>query len=270
MAYIYWNANPELFHLGAFAVRWYGLFFALLFTIGYWIARWEFRVEGKDLRSLDALLLYMVAGSIMGARLGHCFFYDPRFYLSHPLEILEVWHGGLASHGGAIGILVVLYFHTRRHPDQPYLWLLDRIVVPTALGGAIIRLANLFNSEIIGTPTHVPWAFVFLQVDRVPRHPAQLYESIAYLLIFIGLLSVYRRLRSKTPRGLLLGLFLSTMFFARFLIEFVKEHQAAYGHNFPLKVGQWLSIPFIIAGVLLVWRACRGRPWRGPAVAEQA
>lgn len=264
MAYIYWNVSPELFHLGPLVVRWYGVFFAVLFMIGYWIVRWEYQVEGKDLSSLDPLLIYMVAGAVIGARLGHCFFYEPRFYLGHPLEILEIWHGGLASHGGAIGILVALYFYTRRRPGQPYLWLLDRIVVPTALGGGIIRLGNLFNSEIIGTPTHVPWAFVFLRVDRVPRHPAQLYEAVAYFIIFLGLLSVYRRLRSNTPHGLLLGLFLVTVFVARFLIEFVKQRQAAYGHNLPLSVGQWLSLPFIVAGILLLWRATRARPRRAP------
>lgn len=259
LSYVYWDVRPELFRLGPLGVRWYGLFFAILFAIGLLIVRWQFRLEHKDETSLDKLLLYMIVGTIVGARLGHCLFYDPIYYFHHPLETIEIWQGGLASHGGAAGILVSLYFYTRCRPDQPYLWLLDRIVVPTAMGGSLIRLGNLFNSEILGTPTHVPWAFVFERVDSVPRHPVQLYESFAYALIFIVLLRVYWRLRAQTPRGLLLGLFLVNVFTFRFFIEFLKEHQAAYGYHFPLKVGQWLSIPLIVAGVVLLWRTGWGK-----------
>ncbi len=257
LSYIYWNVRPELVHVGPFTVRWYGLFFALLFAIGYLIVRWQFRSEGKDERTLDSLLGYLIVGTIVGARLGHCFFYEPDYFIHHPLEILAVWQGGLASHGGAAGVLIALWIYSRRHRDQPYLWLLDRIVVPTALGGCLIRLGNLFNSEILGNPTHVPWAFVFLRVDSVPRHPAQLYESIAYALVFVVLLLVYRRQRARTPRGLLLGLFLVSVFTFRVLIEFVKQRQADYEQHFPLSVGQFLSIPFILAGAWLLWRALR-------------
>ena len=256
-SYIYWSVRPELIQLGPLAVRWYGLLFAILFAIGYLIVRYQFRVEGKDEAALDSLLAYLVAGTIIGARLGHCLFYEPGYYLAHPIEILEVWKGGLASHGGAVGVLIALYLYSRQHADQPYLWLLDRIAVPTALAGGLIRLGNLFNSEILGVPTHVPWAFVFARVDLVPRHPAQLYESMAYFTIFAGLLLVYRRFKARTPRGLLLGLFLTTVFTARFFIEFVKERQADYGQHMPLSVGQWLSIPFVIAGFVLLWRAQR-------------
>ena len=255
MAFIYWNVDPILVHLGPLAIRWYGLFFAILFALGYLIARWQFRLEHKDESSLDTLLACMIAGSIIGARLGHVLFYDPAYYFQHPLEIPQVWKGGLASHGGAIGILIALYLYSRRHRDQPYLWLLDRVVVPTALGGCMIRLGNLFNSEILGTPTHVPWAFVFAREDNVPRHPAQLYESFAYALIFVALMLVYNRLRARTPRGLLLGLFFASVFTLRFLIEFVKERQASYETGLPLSVGQLLSIPFILIGLFFVWRA---------------
>jgi prolipoprotein diacylglyceryl transferase len=260
VAFIYWDVRPEVFQVGAFAVRWYGMFFALLFAIGYFIGRWQLRSEGKSLESLDSLLVYLVAGTIIGARLGHCFFYEAAYYLRHPLEIFAVWQGGLASHGGAIGVLIAVYAFSRRHPDQPFLWLMDRIVVPTALGGCLIRLGNLFNSEILGEPTRVPWAFVFKRVDSVPRHPAQLYESIAYLIIFVCLMLVYRKLRAQTPRGLLLGLFLILVFTARFFIEFVKERHAAFEQNWPLSVGQILSIPFILAGVILVRRAKKNTP----------
>lgn len=257
ISYVYWDIRPELIRFGPLAIRWYGLFFAVLFLVGYGIVRWQFRVEHKDEASLDRLLFYMIAGTIIGARLGHCLLYDPVYYFHHPVEILEVWHGGLASHGGAAGILVALYFYTRHQPDQSYLWLLDRIVVPTALGGSLIRLGNLFNSEILGKPTHVPWAFVFERVDWVPRHPVQLYESIAYALIFVVLLRIYWRLRARTPRGLLLGLFVVSVFTFRFFIEFLKQRQASYGHHFPLTIGQCLSLPFIIFGAVLLWRVNR-------------
>ncbi|HYG36477.1 MAG TPA: prolipoprotein diacylglyceryl transferase, partial [Clostridia bacterium] len=157
----------------------------------------------------------------------------------------------------AIGVLIGLWFYTRKWPGQPYLWILDRVAVAAALGGCLIRLGNLFNSEILGRPTQVPWAFVFERVDLVPRHPAQLYESLAYAVIFVGLLLLYRRLRASTPHGLLIGIFLITVFLSRFLIEFTKEEQAAYVKELPLTVGQWLSIPFIIAGAVLFARAMR-------------
>lgn len=257
MAYIYWDVDPILIRAGPIVVHWYGLFFALAFLCGYFIVRWEFRVENQPERDLDSLLVYLAVGTVVGARLGHCLFYKPAYYLNHPLEVLEIWKGGLASHGGAAGILIALYFYTRKRPNQSYLWLLDRIVVPAALGGSFIRVGNLFNSEIIGKPTHVPWAFVFVRDDMLPRHPVQLYESAAYAAIFVLLLSVYRRLRASTPSGLLFGLFLVSVFGFRFFIEFLKRRQADYGHHLPLSVGQWLSIPFVIAGVILLWRAVR-------------
>lgn len=259
MAYIYWNVRPEIVQLGPLVVRWYGLFFALLFAIGYAIARWQFRAEHKDEKQLDTLLVYVVIGTIVGARLGHCLLYEPDYYLRHPVEILKVWKGGLASHGGAVGVIFAVWLFSRRRPDFSFLWLLDRIVVPTALGACLIRVGNLFNSEILGEPTRLPWAFIFARAEEhpVPRHPAQLYESISYLIVFIALLLIYRRLKSQTPRGLLLGLFLISVFTIRFFIEFVKQRQADYEANLPLSVGQMLSIPFIAAGVVLVWRALR-------------
>ena len=259
IAFIYWNVRPEVLTLGPFSIRWYGLLFALLFWVGYLIVQWQFRIEGKDGRSLGDLLTWLVVGTLVGARLGHCLLYEPGYYLSHPLEILKVWQGGLASHGGAVGVLLALYFYTRKHPGQPYLWLLDRIALPAALAGALIRLGNLLNSEILGHPTQVPWAFVFARIDLVPRHPAQLYESLAYLITFVGLLLIYRRLRERSPPGLLLGLLLISVFTSRFLIEFVKEEQAAYGQSLPIHVGQWLSIPFILAGVVFFVYARRAQ-----------
>lgn len=268
MAFIYWNVSPDLFRLGPFTVRWYGLLFALLFWFGYLLGRWMFRVEGRDPDRLSDLLIYLVIGTVVGARLGHCLFYEPAYYLAHPVEILMVWKGGLASHGGALGVLGALWSFHRRHPEFPYLWLVDRVAVAAALGGAFIRLGNLFNSEILGTPSTLPWAFVFVQADRTPRQPVQLYESICYLLIFLLLLRVYQKRRDRTMPGLLTGLFLVTVFTARFLLEFIKERQAAYTLPFPLSVGQVLSIPFIAAGIALVawtWKSARTMP---PALAD--
>jgi prolipoprotein diacylglyceryl transferase len=219
-----------------------------------------FRSEGKSEEDLNSLVNYMVLGTLIGARLGHCLFYDPGFYLSNPLEIVKFWHGtsfgisGLSSHGGALGIFSALYIYTRKR-EIPYIWILDRIVIPTALGGLFIRLGNLFNSEIVGIPTEVPWAFVFTRIDNLPRHPAQLYESLGYGLIFVMLYTLYRRLRRESPDGLLLGLFTLFAFAYRFFIEFVKERQANYGQDLPLSVGQLLSVPLVILGIFLVARA---------------
>jgi len=260
MAFVYWDVRPVLISLGPVAIRWYGLLFAMLFAAGYLITRWQFRTESKGVTLLDDLLVYVAVGTIAGARLGHCLLYEPSFYLSHPLQILKIWEGGLASHGGAAGVLVALWLFARRHPDLSFLWLLDRVSVPTALAACLIRLGNLFNSEILGLPTSVPWAFVFVRVSAVPVHPVQLYESTAYLLCFLTLLGIYRRLRSKTPPGLLIGLLLVWIFMARFGLEFLKARQAEYESQFTLSVGQLLSIPFILAGFVLLW--CAGRKLR--------
>jgi len=239
LARIYWDVAPILVRVGPLAVRWYGLGWFLAFAVGYLIVQRMYRQEGKSDADLDRLLLYMVGGAIIGARLGHFLFYRPGYMLEHPLEVIAIWRGwrGLASHGGALGIMIAFYFYSRRRPDQPYLWLLDRVAAPTALGGCFIRLGNLMNS------------------DSLPRHPAQLYEASAYFLIFLLLLGVYRKLRPNIPHGLLAGLFLVTVFGARFLIEFVKERHAAYAVALPLSVGQMLSIPLVLIGAVLVGRA---------------
>ncbi|MDB6031479.1 MAG: lgt [Verrucomicrobiales bacterium] len=259
LGYIYWNVHPELVHLGPVTIRWYGFFFATLFVAGYLLLRWQFRLEHKNQKDVENVVVYMFVGTLIGARLAHCLFYDPAYYWKHPAEIIALWEGGLASHGGAVGILIAMYLYTRRRQDQPFLWLLDRIVVSAALGGALIRIGNVFNSEILGTATQLPWAFVFQRVDAVPRHPVQLYEAVAYLLIFAVLLNIYRHKREQTPRGLLFGIFLVSTFTARFFLEFFKQPQASYEQNFSISVGQWLSVPFVIAGAVLWWRA-NGRP----------
>ncbi len=257
IAQIHWSADPEIFRIGPVVLRWYSLCFLVTFVLGYFIMRRMFRFEGKSAKDLDSLVNYMVLGTLIGARLGHCLFYDPEFYLTNPIEIFKIWRGGLASHGAAIGIFGALYLYARNRTDQSYLWILDRIVVTVALGGFFIRIGNFFNSEIYGTPTDLPWAIVFSHVDAVPRHPAQLYESIAYGLIFLLLFTVWSIRRNRTPSGLLLGMFLVSVFSFRVAVEFVKVRQAAYGHGFPLSVGQWLSVPLVILGIALLVNASR-------------
>lgn len=252
---IYWDTSPELCRLGPITIRWYGLLFALGFLLGYLIVQRIFRREGIPENDLGTLLLYVLGGVIIGARLGHCFLYEPGYYLSRPGEIILIWRGGLASHGGAAGILIALYFYTRTRPAQSYLWLLDRLAIAVALSGTLIRIGNLFNSEIIGTPSGLPWAFIFVRsgvIPLVPRHPAMLYEAAAYLLIFFLLLFIYRKQGSRVPPGELIGLFLLTAFTARFFIEYVKVPQASYHLPFPLSVGQLLSIPAVIGGIIIL------------------
>ncbi len=262
LAQITWDVSPEIFNLGPFPIRWYSLGWLLAFALGFYLVRWMYRREEMPETDLETILLYMILGAIIGARLGHCFFYRPDYYLHHPLEIIAFWKGfrGLASHGGAIGIVISLYIFCRRHPDQPYFWLLDRVVGPTALGGFFIRMGNLMNSEILGLPTDGPWGVVFSRVDAVPRHPAQLYEALSYLLIFVLLLFLYRRKGSALPSGLLTGTFLVTVFGARFFIEFLKERHAAFEAGLPLSMGQLLSVPVVMVGFgLIIWSLVAGR-----------
>ena len=249
-----WNVDPEIIRIGNFAVRWYGLLFASGFVIGYYILRKVFKNEGLGDATLDRLTVYVAVGTIIGARLGHCLFYEPDYYLANPVEILKVWHGGLASHGAAIGILLALWLFVRKE-KKPFIWAIDRVVIVVALAGALIRLGNLMNSEIYGVETTLPWGFVFLRNgENAPKHPTQIYEALAYLLTFVILLRVYWKNMGKQKPGLLFGLFLVMVFGFRFLVEYVKEDQVAFEAGMKLNMGQLLSIPFIIAGIaLLVW-----------------
>ncbi len=249
---IRWDVNPEIFRIGFFALRWYSLLFMLSFLVGLYIFNWIYKKEKKPIADLDSLLIYMLFGTVIGARLGHCLFYDPAYYLSHPIKILKVWEGGLASHGAAIGILIALWLYARKKPDQPFLWLVDRIVIVVALAGSFIRLGNLFNSEIIGAPIHLPWAFIFVRVDNIPRHPSQIYESLAYLIIFLVLFFMYKKKGAELPRGKLFGWFLILVFGFRFFVEFVKAPQEAFEQTLPLDMGQILSIPLVLFGIYIL------------------
>jgi prolipoprotein diacylglyceryl transferase len=266
LAQITWDVSPVIFHLGPLPIRWYSLGWLLAFAVGFYLVRWIYRREGKPEEDLESILLFMILGAIIGARLGHCLFYRPDYYLAHPLEIVAFWKGfrGLASHGGAIGVLVSLYIFSRRHPNQPYFWLIDRVAGPAALGGFFVRMGNLMNSEILGIPTDVPWAMVFVRVDAIPRHPAQAYEAISYLLIFFLIFFLYRWKGPKLPSGFLSGTFLATVFGARFFIEFVKERHAAFEVGLPLSMGQILSIPIVALGLgLIFWALKKGAETEG-------
>ena len=250
---IHWNIDPQLFPGSWIGVRWYGLLFASGFMIGFYVMRKMFRSESVPDEWLDKLLLYVMIGTVLGARLGHVFFYDWPYYKNHLDEILMVWKGGLASHGGIIGIITACYFYSKKARKKSLYWILDRLVIPTALGGALIRTGNFFNSEIIGTPSDLPWAVVFERVDMIPRHPSQMYEAICYLIIFFFLLNLFWKSNVKNRPGFLLGMFLTLVFSVRIVIEFLKENQVAFEEGMALNMGQWLSIPTVLIGLLLVF-----------------
>ncbi len=252
-ASIIWSVSPEIVQIGPIHIRWYGLLFALGFILGYTIMSWIFKVENKSPKALESLTIYLVVGTVIGARLGHCLFYEPDYYLSNPIEILYVWKGGLASHGAGIGILLALFIFHLKFKEIKLLWVFDRVVIPVALAAFLVRMGNLFNSEIIGRPTDLPWAFIFTSVDNIPRHPSQLYEGISYLLIFILLFSIYRKNNTNLPAGRLAGIFLTLLFSARFVIEFFKETQADFEKTLPIDMGQILSIPFVLLGIYFLF-----------------
>lgn len=254
--FIHWNVNPEIFHLGPFSIRWYGMLFASGFLLGYYIAEKMLKSENVDQKWIDSLFFYVIIATIVGARLGHVFFYGWDYYSQNPSEIFKVWHGGLASHGGAFGILIALYIHSKLVTKRSMVWALDRVLVPTALVTAFIRLGNLMNSEIYGFETSLPWGIIFERNGEIiAKHPTQLYEALAYLLTFGILMFLYWRTNSKNKPGLLLGTFFVLMFSSRFLIEFIKENQEAFESEMVLNMGQWLSIPFILFGIFLIVRA---------------
>lgn len=269
MEYFTWNIDPEIFKIGAFGPRYYGLLFATGFMVGYQIMKKIFLHEGYKEEDLSSLLFHLMVGTIVGARLGHCLFYEPTYYLSNPLEILKIWKGGLASHGGSLGVLTAIYIYHRKNPAQKYLWLADRLAIGTAFTAACIRLGNFFNSEILGKVTDLPWAIVFERFDANPRHPSMLYESFSYLCVFFVLMYLYNRYKENTRPGLLLGTLMTWAFTSRIFIELTKENQVAFENNMFMNMGQLLSIPFIIIGVLLMTGVYKNIIKVPPSVAEK-
>ncbi|HEY7217760.1 MAG TPA: prolipoprotein diacylglyceryl transferase [Candidatus Binatia bacterium] len=252
MSHLIWNVDPAIFTLGPIQVRWYGLFFALGFLFGFEIMTQIYSKEQRPLDGLSELVLYLMIGTIIGARLGHVVFYQPDYFMTHPLEILMIWHGGLASHGGFAGVMIALYLYLKKHRDMSFIELADRLAIPCLLAAALIRVGNFFNSEILGVPSNLPWAIVFARIDYVPRHPAMLYEAAAYFLVFCALYVAYWKTTMIQFPGRVLGAAIAICFLARFMIEFVKENQVPFENRLPLDMGQWLSIPFIVAGIILI------------------
>lgn len=251
------DIDPVALTLGPVNLRWYGLLFSGGFIIGYIMMQFFFKKKGYNTADLDKLLLYIFFGTVVGARLGHCLIYEPDFYLSHPLEILFVWHGGLASHGGTAGVLLAIFLYVKRHPYN-FLELCDMLSVPIALVACFIRIGNYCNSEILGIPTGGDFGVVFLRLGELfPRYPAQLMESFCYLAIFVILLIWYLRAR-RIVNGTIMSTLLLLIFTSRFFIEPFKVEQADYSTHTALNVGQWLSIPFILGSlillVFLIWR----------------
>lgn len=265
-SFITWTADPVIFSIGSKEIRWYALAFVLGFAIGYKIVERMFKQEKVNPAWLDSLLFYTVFGTIIGARLGHCLFYAPGYYLANPLEILKVWEGGLASHGGVLGIMIAIYFFSKRVSHRSMLWAFDKLVVPTGLVAAFIRLGNLMNHEIYGHPTDYPWGFRFVKnlhqwiqgaepIFSLPSHPTQIYEAIAYLLTFALCLWLYFKKQAWKKEGFIFGIFMICIFVSRFLIEYLKEDQEAFEAGMLLNMGQLLSVPFVLAGIYFVWRA---------------
>ena len=259
MTYISWNPDGTIVDLGFIALRWYSLLFALGFILSYLILIQKFRAEGFSEALLERLTVYVALAGVVGARLGHCLFYDFEYYSNNIAEIFLpvrfnpqfefIGYQGLASHGGAIAILIAVVSYSRSYKLELF-WVLDKLALVIPLAGCLIRLGNLMNSEIIGSPTQVPWAFVFQRVDSTPRHPGQLYEAIAYFLIFVLLNIVEQKTNRRS--GFIFGLFLVLLFLTRFLIEFFKADQSAFESGMVFNMGQLLSIPFIILGAILI------------------
>jgi prolipoprotein diacylglyceryl transferase len=274
--FITWDVTPEIIE-GWKTPNYYGLLFVTGLMIGYFVIKRMFKREGVHEKYLDQLVLYAVIATIVGARLGHVLFYGPYWdvyegdillqegYLSNPLSIFKVWEGGLASHGGVMALLIALWLYSRHVVKLPILWVLDRIVAPGAIAACFIRFGNLMNSEIVGDPTNVSWAFSFPnyynselnRYDATPRHPAQLYEAISYLFIFVFLMFLYWKKKLYEKRGVLFGVFLILLFGARFFVEFIKLGQTDRDYELALNTGQILSIPFVLAGIYFLWKGLK-------------
>ena len=265
---INWSVNPEIFALGPLSIRWYGLLFISGFILGWYIFQWFFRREDIPETLLDPLLYTLLIGTIVGARLGHCLFYQPDYYLGSWQgfwEIFMPWKGGLASHGGTIALFIAMIWFARKYGrryDFDFIWILDHLAIAVCFAATFIRLGNLFNSEIYGDVTNLPWGFVFeLRGETLPKHPTQLYEALSYFLLGIALISLYKFKADKLYRGFFIGTFFIGCFGMRFLIEFIKEPQVMFEQNMVLNMGQLLSIPFILMGVgLLIYAYKKKQP----------
>lgn len=266
---IIWDPSIGI-DLGFFTIRYYSLMYLVAFSLGWYLMKYIFKKEGIKLEKLDSLFIYMILGTLIGARLGHVIFYQPELFKEDffsvflPLQFVPTLKftgfQGLASHGAALGILIAMYLYSKKKLHKPMLWIMDRIVIPVASGGVFIRLGNFINSEIVGKPSDAPWAVTFVQQSTgygpiVPRHPAQLYEAFGYILVFIILGYIYTKTEKRKQRGFIFGLFLILLFLVRFIVEFFKEAQVEERGDWLLNTGQLLSIPFILVGVYLMFHS---------------
>ena len=255
LTYIIWDMDPDIFIIPFLnhPVRWYGLSWALGLFLGQQVMFYIYKKEGRSMKEVESLTIYMILAAMIGARLGHVLFYDPVEYFKDPVSILKIWEGGLASHGAAIGILLTLYLFARKTKVK-YLWIVDRMVIVSALTASLIRVGNLMNSEMAGLPTSLPWGFIFTSIDNVPRHPAQLYEAMYCFILFIFLFWIWYTRRNTIKNGFLTGWFLIILFTLRFIDEFFKINQVAFEDELVLNMGQLLSIPFVIIGIVILVR----------------
>lgn len=270
-----WNVNPTLFEILGREIRWYGLLWVVGLVVAVYMVQKIFKHEDLLEKWFDSLFVYMMVGIIAGARLGHCLFYEPEYYLANPLEMLKIWEGGLASHGGVIGIIIAVWLYSRKVTKQSMLWTFDRVMVPTGFTAAMIRFGNLMNHEIYGGPTDAPWGFRFIEnvnqwmqgaepIYTLPSHPTQIYEALCYLVVFAITVFLYWKTNAKDRLGLITGVGISIIFIFRFFIEYIKNVQVAeeiaMRDSTGLILGQWLSIPFILWGVWLIVNALRRTP----------
>jgi prolipoprotein diacylglyceryl transferase len=260
LTHIVWDIDPEifpsLFQSLPIHPRWYGVLFAIAFLLGFKIEEKIFAREKLNPEWVDSLFMSVMLGTIIGARLGHVFFYGWDYYSQHPGDIIKIWEGGLASHGAVVGNLIALYFWSKMVSKKPIIWAIDRSVIAIAIGGALVRLGNFFNSEIVGLPTDMPWGVEFARLaDGVVRHPAQLYEALAYVVTYVILHNAYWKHNKGEQPGFIFGIFLICVFGARFIIEFFKENQEAFEADMALNMGQWLSIPLVLGGIIISYRA---------------
>lgn len=267
-----WNVNPTLFEVFGREVRWYGLLWVIGLIVAVYIVQSIYKKEKLPEKWFDSLFIYMMLGIILGARLGHCLFYQPDYYLANPIEILKIWEGGLASHGGVIGIIIAVWLYSKRVTKKSMLWTFDRVMVPTGFTAGMIRLGNLMNHEIYGSVTEKPWGFKFIDnvnqwmhgaepIFTEPSHPTQIYEAVIYFLIFAITMHMYWKTNAKDKPGLILGVGIFLIFVARFFIEYIKivqvDSEEAMRDATGLILGQWLSIPFIIWGAWLIFNALK-------------
>ncbi len=246
-----WNVDPEILNIGFFSLRYYSLMFIIGFLLMGEYVKKLFAKYGRDPELVSSLTTHIIVGMLIGSRLVHCLFYEPQYYLSHPLDIIKIWEGGLASHGGYLGVILAVWIFMKKHPEVKFFWMMDLIAGPCLFVGGLIRVGNLFNSEIVGRPTDLPWAVIFQRVDPFPRHPAQVYEAIGYFTI-AGILFLLEKKKFRAwKNGSIFAVGLMISFLFRFFVEFVKDEQATITVSSVFNMGQLLSLVFVIAGILL-------------------